>query len=96
MISVNLVATDTYEVVIGSETETRHRVHMSQQYYRKLCGGTVTHEWVIMQAFRFLLEREPNTDILIEFELEVISSYFPEFEADLKGRLGYSESATSD
>jgi hypothetical protein len=90
MISVNLVAADTYEVVVGSETETRHRVHMSQQYYRTLSGGTVTHEWVIMQAFRFLLAREPSTAILAEFDLEVINRYFPEFEAELTRTLGHS------
>lgn len=88
MISVNLVDADTYEVVVDSETETRHRVHMSQAYYRKLCGGTVTHEWVIMQAFRFLLDRESNTEILREFDLELINRYFPAFEAEMVRKFG--------
>jgi hypothetical protein len=61
---------------------------MSQAYFRKLCGGTVTHEWVIVQSFRFLLEREPNTSILSEFDLPVIANYFPEFERELAERLG--------
>ena len=90
MISVNLVAADTYEVVVGSEPETRHQVHMSQQYYRTLSGGKVTHEWVIVQAFRFLLEREASSDILAEFDLEVINRYFPEFESELQTRLGHA------
>jgi len=91
-ISVTLVDADTYEVVVGGGreggAETSHRVHMSQAYYRKLCGGTVTHEWVIVQSFRFLLEREPNTSILREFELPIIAGYFPEYETEMAERLG--------
>ena len=91
-ISVSLVDADTYEVVVGGgragSTETTHRVHMSQAYYRALCGGTVTHEWVLVVSFRFLLEREPNTAILPEFDLPVIGEYFPEYEREMRARLG--------
>lgn len=87
-ITATLVAPNIYEVVVDGATETHHRVHMSPEYYRKLCGGTMTHEWVLIQAFRFLLEREPNTSILAEFDLPVISRYFPEFEQDMERRLG--------
>lgn len=82
-----MVAANVYEVVVEGERQTKHRVHMSQEYYRSLCGATVTHEYVLVQAFRFLLEREPNTSILQEFELSDISSYFPEFETDIRERL---------
>lgn len=82
-----MVDANTYEVVVEQAVETTHRVHMSQAYYRKLSAGTVTHEWVLIQAFRFLLEREPNTAILAEFDLAVIGDYFPEFEANLIARL---------
>jgi hypothetical protein len=82
-----MVAANVYEVVVESDTETAHRVHMSQEYYRKLCGATVTHEYVLVQAFRFLLEREPNTSILASFDLQDINTYFPEFEAELIARL---------
>ena len=87
MISVVMVEPNTYDVRIAGETETRHKVHMSQEYYRELCGMTVTHEWVLMQSFKFLLEREPNTAILAEFDLRDIGRYFPEFEAEIKAIL---------
>ena len=87
MISVNMVAANIYEVVIEGANETIHRVHMSQAYYRKLCGATVTHEYVLVQAFRFLLEREPSSAILAEFDVQDINQYFPEFEAELISRL---------
>ena len=87
MIGVNMIAANTYEVVVEGEVPTTHQVYMSQEYYRQLCGATVTHEYVLVQAFRFLLEREPNTSILREFDLTDINRYFPEFEADIKDRL---------
>ncbi len=82
-----MVDANEYEVVVQGETPTTHRVHMSQTYYRDLCGATVTHEFVLMQAFRFLLEREPNTSILERFDLPDIGRYFPEFEDELKRTL---------
>ena len=87
MIGVNMVAANVYEVVVQGETETSHRVHMSQEYYRDLCGAQVTHEYVLVQAFRFLLEREPNTAILTDFDVSDIARYFEDFEAVLKDRL---------
>ncbi|MCZ6658675.1 MAG: hypothetical protein O7C67_15390 [Gammaproteobacteria bacterium] len=87
MISVSLVDANTYRVVVEKDVETTHVVSMSQDYYRKLCGARVTHEWVIVQAFKFLLERESNTEILPEFDLPVINRYFPEFETEIAKRL---------
>ena len=87
MIGVNMVAANVYEVVVEGETETTHRVHMSQEYYRQLCGATVTHEYVLVQAFRFLLEREPNTAILTEFDLPDVERFFPEFAHEMIERL---------
>ena len=87
MISVSLVDANTYQVVVEKDVETTHVVSMSQDYYRKLCGARVTHEWVIVQAFKFLLERESNTEILPEFDLHIINRYFPEFEAEIAKRL---------
>lgn len=93
MISATLVDLYTYEVVVeGAEAvaETKHRVKLSPDYYRKLCGGTITHEWLIIQSFKFLLEREPNTSILREFDLEDISKYFPEYEGEISARVGWN------
>ena len=87
MIAVNMVGANVYTVVVEGDQQTSHRVHMSQEFYRSLCGATVTHEYVLVQAFRFLLEQEPNTQILTEFDLTDISRYFPQFEAVLKDRL---------
>ena len=82
-----MVDANVYEVCVEGEQETKHRVHMSQEYYRELCGATISHEFVLITAFRFLLEREPNTAILAEFDLSDISQYFAEFEDEIKLRL---------
>lgn len=92
MISASLVDLYTYEVVVAGAdggVETTHRVVLKPEYYQKLCGGTITHEWLIIQSFKFLLEREPNTAILREFDLETIGRFFPEYETEISARVGY-------
>ena len=64
MISVNLVDSDVYEVIVSDRVETKlengrvkmrgesvYRVHMSQAQYREICGATTTHEWVLLNVF---------------------------------------------
>jgi hypothetical protein len=91
VISASLIDVNVYEVVVdGADggTETTHRVTLRPEYHQKLCGGTITQEWVIVQSFKFLLEREPNTAILSAFDLEDIGRYFPEYEEEIIARLG--------
>ena len=90
MIQVTMVAANTYQVVVdGREREpSLHLVSLSQEYYRHLSGGTVTHEWVIVQAFQFLLERMPNTGIREALDLAEVAEHFDDFESDVARRLG--------
>ena len=88
MICVTMVGLHEYEVVVEKPTETIHRVTLAPDYYQQLCGATVTHEWLIIQALRFLLEREPSSAILSRFELADLSRSFPEFEDALARRIG--------
>ena len=46
--------------------------------------GHIQKDVIIKFAFDFLLVREPNTQILTNFSIELISNYFPEFETKLK------------
>ena len=88
MIGVTMVAANTFEAVVGRDPETRHQVTLSPECYRQLCGGAFTHEWLIVQVFRFLLERESNTQIPAELDVAAIGARFPEFEEDIARRLG--------
>ena len=87
MISATMVAANTYEVIVEGEVETIHTVTLSADYHRQLCGGTLTHEWVLIQSFKFLLEHEPNTAILQAFDLQDINRFYPDFENEIRRRL---------
>ena len=56
--------------------EWRNKTGLERKYIRAL-----------EDAFEFLLERESNNSILSQFDLKVISSYFPEYEKEIKKRL---------
>ena len=86
-ISINKLDANNFDVLIKGDKETNHRVHMSEQYYNDLSDGRVPQETVIQESFKFLLEREPNTSILSEFDITIIKRYFPEYEKEIKQRL---------
>ncbi len=82
-ISVSRLDPTTYEVEVISDSTTHHKVTLELAYYQKLAGGKEDEERLIEASFEFLLEREPNTSILGEFDLSVIPRYFPEYEAEI-------------
>lgn len=70
--------------VSDSAGSTKHRVTMPANLFDRLVGRQeATPEAFIEAAFRFLLDREPKEAILGQFDLSVISRYFPEFETEL-------------
>lgn len=75
-----------FEVVVRSNTVTKHQVTLTEAYYRRLTAGAVPPEELVKQSFEFMLDREPNTSILSEFNLTVISTYFPGYEREIKSR----------
>lgn len=79
-----MVDANVYEVVVD---RAMHRVRMDPDYYRRLSGGAFTHEWVLVQAFRFLLEREPRVVLPAEFDLATVAAEHPDFEAAIERRL---------
>ncbi len=91
MIQVTMVAANTYQVAVDGRGRepSLHTVSLSQEYYRRLSGGTVTHEWVIVQAFQFLLERLANTQIREALDLAEVAVQFDDFESDVARRLGH-------
>ena len=83
MITVKQLNSETFEVTVSSRVTTTHTVTVPQDYYEKLTNNKVTPEVLVEKSFEFLLERESNTSILRSFELEVISSFFSEYEAKM-------------
>jgi hypothetical protein len=67
-----------------AKSATHHRVTLKGTTYDALTGGTATPEDLVRAAFAFLLEREPKESILAEFDVTVISRYFPEFQKRIR------------
>ena len=83
MMSVSLVAPDTWEVVVEGEDETSHRVTMSHGDYAALSGRAFTHEWVIVQILRTLEgSRDP-----IPSTLDVADLRSPAFDDEVHALL---------
>jgi len=87
MITVKHLEGDEWEVTVESGATTRHRVRVTEADLGRV-GSGASAEDLLRESFRFLLERESNTSILRSFDLPVISSYFPEYEATIRQRLG--------
>jgi len=79
---------DVYEVEVAAARPTRHSVTAGAGDVERLTGGKANAERLIEESFRFLLERESNTSILRSFQITDISRYFPEYEREIRGRLG--------
>jgi hypothetical protein len=87
MITVKLIKDSNFEVTVKLISTTQHEVHVSNDFYRSLTDGKISHENLIKASFEFLLERESNNSILSQFDLKVISHYFPEYEKEMMRRL---------
>ena len=87
LISVSMVGANTYQVVVEGAEETEHRVVMGPDYYKHLSRGEFTHEWVLVQAFRVLLERDASVSIPIEFDLKEFIAGDVEIESKIATRL---------
>ena len=87
MVTVNLIDSTTFEVIVERSTTTTHKVTVTAPYYEKLTGNRVPPEVLVEKSFKFLLDRESNTSILRSFDLPIIGQYFPEYEKVIKEML---------
>ena len=78
-ISVTAKSQDTFEVVVTTQSTTTHSITVTDAIHTKLTNGKISKETLLEKSFEFLLEREPNTSILSQFKIEVISQYFPDY-----------------
>ncbi|MEZ7819101.1 MAG: hypothetical protein ACI883_000330 [Candidatus Azotimanducaceae bacterium] len=88
MITVNMLAANVYEVVLEGSEESIHRVTMSPEFYKQICGGTFTQEWVLIQAFRLMLEFGQRNEIAKEFDLSELTQRYEYFVIQMQDRLG--------
>ena len=78
-ISVTAKGQDTFEVVVTIQPTTTHSVTVTDAIHTKLINGKISKEILLEKSFEFLLAREPNTSILSQFKIEVISQYFLDY-----------------
>lgn len=61
-----------------------HLVRVTRADLDRLAPDATEPEDLVRRSFGFLLEREPRTSILREFDLPVIARYFPEYEREIR------------
>lgn len=66
---------------------TLHDVTLKEGTYKRLTDGTVPPARLVEACFGFLLDREPKEAILNEFDVDVIGTYFGDFEEEIGGYL---------
>src|SRR5438093_13438423 len=87
MIAVEHSTGDEWVVSVQGAVMTHHRVRVTKADMDRLSEGR-SPEKLLEESFRFLLERESNTSILGSFDLPLIGRYFPEYEREIRIRLG--------
>ena len=86
-ILIKELSNDEFQVTVNEVTTTIHKVNLSDNVYKKLTKEKINKKKLIEFSFKFLLERESNTEILPTFELSVISNYFPEYINSINERI---------
>jgi hypothetical protein len=88
-VGVTSVGGGVYQVVVGKgSSATEHRVTVPAAMLDDLGLEGIDESVLVQESFAFLLEREPATSILGRFDLTVIGRYFPEYEQEIRRRLG--------
>lgn len=80
VINVIVLNEHNYQITVIDKSTTTHQVSVQPDYALKLTAGKITTEQLVKNSFEFLLEREPNTSTLRNFDLSAIARYFPEYE----------------
>ena len=70
---------DKFEIIVKTDQLTEHVVSVTDQMLLNLTNNKISKEKLLNFSFNFLLEREQNTSILSNFDIIVISKYFPEY-----------------
>ncbi|MDD5040221.1 MAG: hypothetical protein PHY34_03660 [Patescibacteria group bacterium] len=66
--------------ISDGNNSTEHIVAVPLMTCRRITGNDTEADKLLRKSIEFLLERENQNSILSEFEIEDISTYFPEWE----------------
>jgi len=82
---------NTFAVSIESSINSNHIVTLNDDIHNEMTKGFKSKEELILFSFKFLLERENNTSILSNFNLETIQNYFPEYKNEMQNWLNHEK-----
>jgi hypothetical protein len=86
-IDVRAFANDEFQVhLTNGKIQSSHRVTMKEADYQRLTAGKISAEDLVRRSFEFLLAREAQESILEQFDLSLISHYFPEYEEEIQSK----------
>ena len=71
----------------GDATTTTHTVTVPERVLDDIGLPRLDPMHLVEETFAFLLEREPNTAIMQEFDLADVSRFFPGYIAEMRDRL---------
>jgi hypothetical protein len=83
-----------HDWAVGVTTDdgaTQHRVSVPARLITKLGLTSGDEERLLRESFGFVLEGEPAHAILREFSLDVIRTYFPEYDTEIRARLASTD-----
>ena len=83
-LQINKINKNLFKVLIKDSVDTCHLVTLSDEIFQKLTKKKIPKIKLINLSFEFLLRKEKNTQILREFELQVIPEYFPDYLENVK------------
>ena len=75
---------NTFAVSIESSINSNHIVTLNDDIHNEMTKGFKSKEELILFSFKFLLERENNTSIISNFNLETIQNYFSEYKNEIQ------------
>lgn len=88
-VTVTVTGPGVFRVVVGQgPSATEHVVRVPATMVDDLGLEGIDESTLVHESFVFLLEREPASSILGEFKLTVIGRYFPEYDQEIRRRLG--------
>ena len=82
---------NTFAVSIESSINSNHIVILNDDIHNEMTKGFKSKEELILFSFKFLLERENNTSILSNFNLEIIQNYFSEYKNEIQNWLNHEK-----
>ena len=78
-IKITEIEKDKFLVEISDNVKISHNVVISDTVHQELTNTMISKYELLEKSFAFLLDREPNTSILTNFEIQIISHYFSDY-----------------